>query len=163
MTNTGTEKNYYRVMLGKKKDNLEQKCFDENYIGVGWFEEDLTDELTDDLEDFHKNFGHKYYEGKKHPSRMVHRVCKVIKKNDIVLCPDRKGLYWVGKVTGDYCYMEGAILPHRRPVEWLEKKINKVDVSQKLRNSLYLDSTAIEITKFADEIEKLLAGVVEAG
>jgi len=162
MTNTGTEKNYYRVVLGRGH-YLAQECFAGNYIGVGWFEEDLTDKLTDGFENFHKNFGHKYYEGKKHPSRMVYRVCKEIKKNDIVLCPDGEGLYWVGKVTGDYYYEKSDGFVHRRPVEWLEKKIDKANVSLELRRSLYHQYTATNITKHADEIERLLEGAVEAG
>jgi len=161
MNNTNTEKNYYRVILGKRH-YLAPKCFEGNYIGVGWFEQDLTNELTDSLEDFYTNFGRKHIE-KKHPSRMVHRVCKEIKQNDIVLCPDGKGLYWVGKVIGDYYYEKGDDFRHRRPVEWLEKKIDKADVSLELRNSLYSQYTATNITKFAEEIERLLAGVVEAG
>jgi len=168
MTNTDIEKNYYRVMLGRGS-YLAPKCFEGKYIGVGWFEQqDLTDKLTDNLEDFYKNFGHDYYKDKpprrrKHPSRMVHRVCKEIKKNDIVLCPDGEGLYWVGKVTGDYFYNpQKGNFRHRRPVEWLDK-INKADVSSELKNSLYSRYTAINITKHADEIEKLLAGIVEAG
>jgi len=160
MTNTDTEKNYYRVVLGREH-YLASKCFAGNYIGVGWFEQDLTDKLTDNLDDFYENFGRKHWE-KKHPSKMVYRVCKEIKKNDIVFCPDRKGLYWVGKVTGDYYYIEGDDFRHRRPVEWLDK-INKTDISLELKKSLYRPQTAINITKHADEIERLLAGVVETG
>lgn len=160
MNNTDTEKSYYRVILGRRH-YLAQECFAGHYIGVGWFEQDLTNELTDNLDDFYNNFGRKHWE-KKHASRMVHRICKEIKKNDIVLCPDGKGLYWVGKVTGDYYYEKSDGFVHRRSVEWLDK-IDKADVSLELKNYLYHDSTAINITKFADEIERLLAGIVEAG
>jgi len=161
MTNTGTEKNYYRVMLGRGS-YLAPKCFEGKYIGVGWFEQDLTNELTDNRHDFYENFGRKHIE-KKHPSNMTHRVCKEIKENDIVLCPDGEGLYWVGKVTGDYFYNpQKGNFRHRRPVEWLDK-IDKADISLELKKSLYSRYTAINITKFADEIERLLAGIVEAG
>ncbi|MDD9798411.1 MAG: endonuclease NucS, partial [Alphaproteobacteria bacterium] len=116
----------------------------------------------DNRHDFYENFGRKHIEGK-NPSNMTHRVCKEIKENDIVLCPDGKGLYWVGKVTGDYFYNpQKGNFRHRRPVEWLDK-IDKADISLELKKSLYSQYTAVNITKFADEIEKLLAGIVEAG
>ena len=41
-------------------------------------------------------------------------VCKGMKNGDLVLCPDGKGIYRVARVTGDYEYKQGDILPHRR-------------------------------------------------
>ena len=41
-------------------------------------------------------------------------------KKDIVLCPNGTGQYRVGEITGGYTYVPNQVLPHRRPVHWLD-------------------------------------------
>lgn len=88
----------------------------------------------------------------------IYTVCKGLDEGSIVLCPNGKGLYLVGEISGDYYYVPGGILPHRRPVKWMEKVIRRIDMSEKLRNSSGSIITCCELTDYADEIEALIAG-----
>jgi restriction system protein len=93
------------------------------------------------------------------PASGVHRpVAKGIKKGEIVLCPNGSGSYLVGEVIEDYTYHPGDILPHRRKVQWYPKTIDRSDMSQALQNSTGSIGTVSTITKYAAEIEQLLAG-----
>jgi len=62
------------------------------------------------------------------------------------------------RVTGDYNYVAGT-LPHRRPVRWLTQRISRADMSESLRNSTGSIGTVSEITKYSDELEKLIGSV----
>jgi len=92
----------------------------------------------------------------------VHTVSKGIQKGGIVLCPNGSGSYWVGEVVGDYAYHADGILPHRRTVCWYPKAIARTEMSLALKNSTGSIGTVSNITKYADEIEKLIAGNVPA-
>jgi restriction system protein len=48
---------------------------------------------------------------------MLHTICKGINQDDMVLCPDGKGSYWIGTVVSDYFYADGRFLPQRRRLE----------------------------------------------
>ena len=61
---------------------------------------------------------------------MLWTICKGIKLNDIVLCPNGEGSYWVGKVISDYFFQSGHPLPHRRKVEWLNTIIPRAEMSE---------------------------------
>ena len=62
-------------------------------------------------------------------------VCKGIAKGDIVLCPNGTGSYLVGEVAGDYYYKPGETLPHRRPVSWSQKTVERSQMGEPLQNS----------------------------
>ena len=68
------------------------------------------------------------------------------------------GRYNVGEVTGEYYYVADGELPHRRPVRWLTQTIDRADMSEALRNSTGSIGTVSEISKYSEELEKLLAG-----
>jgi hypothetical protein len=56
--------------------------------------------------------------------------------DDIVLCPDGAGSYHVGEIIGDYYYVAGTDLPHRRKVTWLDVVIAKVAMTIRLNTEL---------------------------
>jgi restriction system protein len=85
-------------------------------------------------------------------------IAKGIKKGDFVLCPDGAGVYRVGEIIGDYQYAPGLILPHRRPVQWLNQFIDRAEMSDALRNSAGSIGTVSDISRHREEIEKLIAG-----
>lgn len=87
-------------------------------------------------------------------------VSKGITRGDIVLCPNGSGSYYVGEVLDDYSYHQGAVLPHRRTVKWYPKSINRADMSQAMQYSTGSIGTVSNITKYAEEIEKLIGGNV---
>lgn len=159
-------KNYYRVMLGRKSAHAAE-CFAQNYIGIGYgVTEDQTHKLVDDWRAFNQAFIPEFLATRPDKSRIaaglaggvVWTVCKGIQIGDIVLCPDGQGHYRVGEVTGDYVYVAGAVLPHRRPVAWMSQVIARADMSEALRNSTGSIGTVSQISKYRDELEKLIGG-----
>lgn len=153
-------------MLGKKS-NLAEECYKGNFIGAGFgMDMDLTGKLPDNWRTFNQQFIPVFLE--RHPDKTkvsaglacgaVWTISKGIAEGDLVLCPNGTGNYLVGEITGTYFYSAGAKLPHRRPVRWYPKTIARADMSQALQNSTGSIGTVSTITKFADEIEKLLAG-----
>lgn len=138
-----------------------------NFIGADFgLDIDLTNRLSDDWREFNKEFIPKFLE--KNPGKTkvaaglacgsLHTISKGIQIGDIVLCPDGKGAYLVGEVTSDYIYKKGEVLPHRRNVRWFSGSVNRADMSNDLRRSTGSIGTVINISKYAEEIEKLISG-----
>ncbi|OPY88320.1 MAG: hypothetical protein A4E71_00531 [Smithella sp. PtaU1.Bin162] len=163
-------RNYYRVMLGRKSAHAEE-CFKGNFIGVD-FEVNMSLEgkLPEDWRLFNKEFVPIFL--KNHPNKTkvsaglacgaLWTVAKGIKVGDIVLCPNGSGSYLVGEVLDDYSYHPKEVLPHRRTVKWYSKAIERASMSQALQNSTGSIGTISTITKFSEEIERLIAGSAPA-
>lgn len=160
-------KNYYRVMLGKQSIHA-AACFARNFIGTdSEIRQNLTGDLHDDWRAFNKKFIPIFLSN--HPNKTkigaglacgaLWAVSNGIRKGDIVLCPDGAGSYQVGEVSGDYYYALGGILPHQRPVRWLNVTLDRADMSYALKS--YTDSPGIvsTITQYESEIEKLIGRV----
>lgn len=158
-------KSYRRVMLGRQSMHA-AACFAGNFIGTDpEIPQDLTTELPDDWRAFNKKFIPIFLAT--HPEKtkigaglacgFLWTVSKGIKQGDIVLCPDGTGQYHVGEVNGDYYYAEGEVLPHRRPVSWRDVKISRADMSDALKNSTGSIGSVSDITRYAAEIEALIA------
>ncbi len=156
-------------MLGKGSIHAE-KCVAGNFIGADFdINQDLTGRLPEDWRPFNKEFIPIFLAG--HPDKtkigaglacgMLWTISKGLLKEDMVLCPDGTGRYRVGEVSGDYYYATGEILPHRRPVRWLSRIIDRADMSEGLRNSAGSVGTVSNLGRagFQEEIEKLI-GVV---
>ena len=159
-------KNYYRIMLGKKSIYAEEG-HKMNVIGAGWlYDYDLTGKLPDNWREFNQKTIPIYLQQNPDKTKvaaglacgMLHTITKGITIGDIVLCPDGKGSYYVGEVTGDYFYHGGKVLPHRRSVNWFPKQIARDVMSEELKNSSGSIGTVSNITKYAEEIESLLLG-----
>jgi restriction system protein len=161
-------KNYYRVMLGRQS-KYAALAFAGNYICADFeIPQDLTVDLVDDWRAFNQKFIPIFMAG--HPEKTkiaaglacgaLWTVSKGILKGDTVTCPDGKGTYMVGEVTGDYFYASGEPSPHRRTVRWLPQTIQRSDMSEALRNSTGSIGTVSTITRFASEIETLLGAQV---
>lgn len=159
-------KNYYRIMLGAKSIYADE-CFKNNYIGVGFMGNiDFTHHLPDNWRDFNRKFIPEYLKenpGKKKVTAglacaTIWIVAKGILKGDIVLCPNGRGSYLVGEITEDYSYHPNTALPHRRTVKWYPALIERSAMSVALRNSTGAIATYCTITKYAEEIETLIAG-----
>lgn len=159
-------KSYYRVMLGQKSIYADE-CFAGNFIGTDFgINQDLTKKLPDEWRAFNKEFIPIYLAG--HPEKTkigaglacgaLWTVSKGIQKGDVVVCPDGTGKYRVGEVNGDYYYEPGKILFHRRPVTWLNVTIDRVAMSEALRNSAGSIGTVGNITQHSAELEKLIGG-----
>lgn len=159
---------YYRIMLGAKSMHATE-CIAGNFIGADYgIAEDLTGKLPDVWRDFNEAFIPVYLGA--HPEKtkvgaglacgMLWTVAKGIQSGDRLLCPNGTGQYLVAEVTGEYYYAPGGILPHRRPVTWLPNPINRVDMSDGLKNSTGSVGTVCNLSKsgHAEEVERLVGG-----
>ncbi len=158
-------KKYYRIILGKKNIHAEESVKG-NFIGASsGIEQDLC-KLPDDWKAFNQKLIPGFLE--KHPEKsritaglacgVLHTIAKEINEGDVVLCPNGNGHYLVGKVLGGYSYNPDEFLPHRRPVCWQSKTIERSSMSPQLKNSTGSIGTISDITKYAEEIERLIAG-----
>jgi restriction system protein len=159
-------KHYYRIMLGRKSSFAEQ-AHKENVIAAGFIRDrDLTQHLSDNWREFNRDFIPIFLEqnpGKTKVSAglacgMLWTIAKGVQVGDVVLCPDGKGSYYVGEVVGGYEYHKGQSLPHRRPVRWFSKTLTRDEMSESLRHSAGSIGTVSDITKYAEELERLLSG-----
>lgn len=159
-------KNYYRVMLGRKSAYAEE-AYKGNFIAAGFIKDrDLTDRFSNNWRDFNKEFIPLFLEQNPDKTKvsaglacgMLWTIAKGILVGDVVLCPDGKGNYYVGEVTGNYEYHKGEVLPHRRVVRWFSKMISRDEMSGSLRNSSGSIGTVSNISKYANELESLLSG-----
>jgi restriction system protein len=153
-------------MLGRRSV-LAAECFAQNYIGVGFgIDQDLTQELPDDRRAFNREFIPIYLQTRPDKSKIaaglacgvLWTVCKEILKGDLALCPDGMGSYRVGEIAGEYVYVPGTVLPHRRPVNWLTQSISRADMSEALRNSTGAIGTVSDVSRYREEIENLIGG-----
>jgi restriction system protein len=160
-------RNYYRVMLGQKSVYAAE-CFAGSFIGTDFgIDQDLTKKLPEEWRAFNQEFIPIYLA--KHPDKTkigaglacgaLWTVSKGITRGDLVLCPDGSGHYRVGEVNGDYTYEPGKILFHRRPVQWLNVGIDRAAMSEALRNSTGSIGTVSNISRYSEEIERLIGGV----
>lgn len=78
-----------------------------------------------------------------------------MERGDIVICPDGKGTYFTAEIIGDYKYVPGDGLHHRREVKWNTATFQRAEMSDALRSATGATNTVVEITKFAAEIESL--------
>jgi restriction system protein len=159
-------KNYHRVMLGQKSVHAEE-CFAGNFIGADFgIHQDLSQQLPEEWRVFNKAFIPVYLGLHPEKSKIgaglacgaLWTVSKGIQKGDVVLCPDGQGKYRVGEVSGGYYYEAGKILPHRRPVIWLNMTIDRAAMSEGLRNSTGSIGTVSNISAHREELEKFLGG-----
>ena len=161
-------KEFYRVMLGRKSI-FAKECRDEGFIfGNFDIDQDLTNSLPENWRDFNKEFIPIYLQKNPEKSKVaaglscgfLWTISKKIKKGDIVLSPDGEGNYFVGEVIGDYQYIPNSDRPHRRKVKWGSAKIDRVDMSQELKYSTGSIGTVCQISKYKNELEKLIKGEV---
>lgn len=163
---TDRTREYYRLMLGRKSIHAEL-CFSENFVGLDWFPDtDFAGEFTDNWKDFNKKYVPIYLKQNPEKSKvaaglacgMTHTLCKHISTNDIVMCPDGNGNYRFGKISGDYYFQRGEVLPHRRNIRWLDSEITREALSEDLKNSAGSIATVSNISKHHIELEKILNG-----
>ena len=159
-------KQYNRIMLGKG-GKFAKMCRQEGFIGSE-FEvmQDLSDSLYENWRDFNKKFIPQWLalvpDKSKTAAGLVcgftWTIVKGLQLGDVVLCPSGEGYYYVGTIASDYYFVPNTDLPHRRKVEWMDKVIQRKSMSQKLKNSSGSIGTCCDITRYAEEIEALLAG-----
>ena len=136
-------KKYLRVIIGAKSVHASD-CFEGNFAGVDFMaNEDFTGKFLPTHREFNKKFIPKYLEQRPEKSKVaaglacacIHYFCHDMRIDDTVISPDGNGNYRFGRVSGDYIYKRNEILPHQRPVEWLDLAIPWSSFSQEFQNS----------------------------
>ncbi len=140
-------------------------CLQGSYIGIDFdVHRDLTEDLSLPWSDFNKKLASEYLILRPDKTPMaaglacgaLYTACKSLKNGDLIISPNGRGVYYVGRIAGDYYYVHGANLPHRRPVQWLKETIKRSSMSTSLQNSTGAIQTCCDITKYIAEIVKLL-------
>ena len=159
------QKSYYRVMLGKGHKHAKE-CHEGAFFGIynDGFWDDLSKKGLHELEDqdaFIEKFAdlfkkHHPKKDKNKACKTVWTICKGIKQGDIVLCPNKKRKYWIGKVISNYSFKPNSCLPQQRKVTWLPNPIARDAMSPELKDSTKKRRTCADITDHAKEIEKLI-------
>ena len=161
-------KQYNRIMLGEGGKFIKD-CLENNYIGANFLKDmDLSKISNADENAWRQKLISEYLKAKPDKSVGTARtsigflwtICYGLKTGDIVLASNGEGGYRVAEITGDYYYAQGKDLPHRRNVKWLDVVIPRRSMSQKLQNSTGSIGTCCNITKYADELERLITGGV---
>lgn len=159
-------KKYYRIMLGSKSKHADE-CYKGNFIGAGYgFEEDLSNDLPDNWKEFNAKFVPIYLSKNNDKTKVaaglscgqLWTICKGIKIGDIIISPDGLGSYYIGEIASEYYFVKGDTLPHRRNIKWLNKKIDRINMSDELKKSTGSIGTVSEITKYENEIETYIQG-----
>lgn len=159
--------NILRIMLGKGSA-FAAECFAEGFVGTDFgIDQDLTRKLPDTWQAFNEVFRPVYLA--KNPDKTkvsaglacgaLWTVSKFLQRGDLVMSPDGVGNYRFGEVAGDYYYVAGQLLPHRRKVRWLDRTIPRASLSDGLRNSAGSIGTVSDITRHREEVERLLEDV----
>ena len=142
-------------------------CRQQGFIGAGFdINQDLTNSLPENWRDFNQQFIPIFLEVNPSKSKIaaglscgaLWTITKGIQIGDIVLSPNGQKRYFVGEVTGDYRFVADSDQPHQRPVTWYEQLLDKSDMSQSLRNSAGSIGTVSNVSKYRDELEKLIKG-----
>jgi len=153
-------------MLGRQSVHANE-CFTGGFIGTDYgIKQDLSGDLGEKWQDFNKQFIPLYLANLPGKSKvaaglacgMLWTVSKGLQIGDVVLCPDGLGSYHVGVVDGAYYYEPDGVLPHRRPIRWLDSTIERSEMSHALKNSSGSIGTVSNITQYHEEIERFIDG-----
>lgn len=167
MSHDSRTRQYRRLMLGKGSKHASE-CFAGHFIGADFnINEDLTGKLPDAWREFNDAYIPKYLAANPSKTKIgaglacgaLWVVGKGMNVGDIVLCPNGEGTYRVGEITGDYQYVPGGILPHRRPVRWLDVAIPRSSMSDALRNSAGSINTISDISGHREELERFIGSI----
>jgi restriction system protein len=90
-------------------------------------------------------------------------LAKGIREGDVVLSPTGTETYRAAEVRGEYLYVSGGTLPHRRSVHWLPQMIEPSDMSDALRRSMAYIGTVSNVSQYASEVEALVGRQVLFG
>lgn len=159
-------KRYFRLMLGRKSKFAEE-AYNGNFIGMDFLHDiDLSGQFPENWREFNKKYIPVYLERREGKTRIAAGLAcgalwtlgKGIKQEDIVLCPNGEGSYYVGEITSDYSYHKDTNLPHRREVKWYPLTIDRASMSDALRSSTGSAGTVSDISKHETEIRKFIDG-----
>jgi restriction system protein len=157
-------KKYFRVMLGSGS-KFAQECLDNHFVGIDFgFNESLKPYMVGTWSEHKDTLKEAFIKYNPDKTPVGLGLCTGALSNfgswlevgDIVLCPLSTKELKAGVVVGEYEYVPGGILPHRRKVEWFSTVIPRADLSESMQNSIKSTNTLIDISKFASELEAII-------
>jgi restriction system protein len=157
-------KKYFRVMLGSGS-KYAQECLEHGFVGIDFgFNESLKPYMVGTWADHKDSLKEAFvkYNPDKTPVGLglctgaLSNFGSWIEVGDIVLSPLSTKELKAGIVTGEYEYVPGGILPHRRKVDWFSTVIPRSELSESMQNSIKSTNTLIDISKFQTEIESII-------
>ena len=144
------------------------RCFvDGGYVGAGWLVEDdlSTVKTKDELREKYSLF---------HPDELPRVIGAIVGQlwlflemgvGDYVITPDSDSqwLYYGRVVDAPYFYapnhLDGCDFPHRRPVAWAGKPINRSEFSDTSQNTLkFAARTAFRFNEHEEFLDKVVQG-----
>lgn len=159
-------KRYVRIMLGQNSVYADE-CLRGNFIGADFdIDTDLTNNLPENWREFNQKFIPIWLEKNPTKSKIsaglscgaLWTISKGIKIDDIVLCPNGRSSYYVGRILDNYSFHSGCTLPHRRTVEWYPNTIERSSMSFALQKSTGSMGTTSDISSYEDELKFLIDG-----
>ena len=157
-------------MLGKKS-SYAKECYEGGFFGADYdIQMDLGDKLDQEQRDFNKEMIPVYLGILPEKSKVqagvscsfLYTISRGIKAGDIIISPNGKRQYFVGEVKGNYSYVEGEILPHRRQVEWHNTLIELSELSEPFQNSVGAMGSVCKITQYSQEVDNYIEDKTES-
>ncbi len=157
---------YLFLRLGRGGKFAEQ-CRQDGVMGVHYhMYVDFSGKFKDSMSNFNQEFIPIFMENHPDAKRLaagsacgtIWTVFNTFNIGDIVLSPAGNGVFFIGKIVGDYFYDPEYVLPHLRKVEWYEKTIKHANMSDELKRSTRTPGTYANISRHGEEIEAWLKG-----
>lgn len=157
----------YLVRLGRQAD-LADEAIAGGYIGVDYgVAEDLSEKFPDSWPAFNKAYIPTFLAMNPGRSKIaaglacatLWTVGRGMSDGDLVLSPTAAGSFRIGRVAGQYHFVPGEPLPHRRAVVWLPAVVEKSAMSPDLQRATLTRGTLGNITGRLAEVE-VLAGSI---
>lgn len=160
-------RNYWVVRMWQGKQYAD-RGYAENYVGVHFIDQDLSEVLSLPRKTFIKKVSPalKKQGGTKkrqiaQAAGQLFRFASLMKIGDIVLLPHtEEGKLYAGTVESDYKYVPGkndGHFPHQRSVRWI-KEISREELSEDLKNSIGAIMTTFSASSHAEELATLISG-----
>lgn len=141
------------VVRGGNNNEIIETIENKSIIAIGWVHMGDCTELTT----------REQFRARGEKSDQLFNFARVMKIGDTVLTPNRATRHsFVGVVKGEYMYdptVAGEAYPHVRQVEW-QGSLSRDDMSTQLRNSMGGIQTVFTVNAHANEIQRLLSGVL---
>lgn len=161
---------YWMVRLGSGGKHADE-MIDAGYLGVDYdIDFDLRPNLGKASAKFHRVMNDLWLErnpGKNRRSAGLSMgnmwaACEGFREGDFVLTRKADQSFASGTVVGGYEYFQGAVLPHRRRVEWRPGTIKLADMSPELAAAAQTPQTAYSLSGYAIELANLTGAVAPA-
>lgn len=142
-------------------------CIEGNFTGVDYgINEDLTGKFPETWREFNANYIPVWLELNPGRSKVAAGLAcaalwvlgQAIQQGDVIISPDSTGKFRMGRVTGPYQYVSGAVLPHRRPVAWLDEVYERSTLGEDLRKAMGSALTVVNLTNYGVELIAVIEG-----